>query len=146
MATDTRKTWSRQQQAGSESGFLLLEALLSMVLLALLMHGITQMLLVGLVVDSGAGHLTTSTALATAKMEELRNTDYATLAVGGSMTTNVTGFFDEYDVDADGVNDVVRRWTVADLGSSKRLSVAVVSIAEDMGASKATTLVSLMAP
>jgi len=146
MVTGTRIASSRLRARASERGFTMIEALLSMVLLALMMHGITQMLLIGLVVDAGAGHLTTSTALATAKMEELRNTAYASLTPGGSTTTNTTGFFDEYDVDGDGVSDSVRRWSVVDLGSSKRLSVTVVSTAPDIGAAKTTNLVSLMAP
>ena len=67
----------------AEGGFTLIEALVALFILSIVSLSMAQMIGMGLMVDANSEHLTSATTLSVNKLEELRNSDYASLTAGG---------------------------------------------------------------
>ena len=78
-------------------------------------------------------------------MEELTRSAYVDLVTGGDINADVGGFFETLDVDADGIDDYVRRWEVVDLGAEMRIRVRVIALLDVIGPPKEATYVTLKA-
>jgi prepilin-type N-terminal cleavage/methylation domain-containing protein len=126
-------------------GFSLIEVLIALFLSAIVFLMLAQMLGVGVEAGRAATDITSAAALAGDRLEELSQIEYSLLAPGGSIGADVGGFSDILDVDGDGINDYLRRWEIADLGSSKRIRVRVISLLEVIGPAKEATYVTLIA-
>ncbi len=129
----------------ADAGFTLVELLIALFLLTIISLALAQMVGISVVTNRASTDYTEASYAATDKMEELRDTDYATLAGGGSLDADIGGFSDILDIDGDGNNDYTRRWLVTDLGDSKRISVRVISQLAAFGPAKNVTLVALLA-
>ena len=112
----------------------------------LILLTVAELMITGLYVHRSATDITETTALASERLEELRNSEYDLLLPGGSIAVNSAGFSDNIDVDADGVDDYTRRWEVLDLGDRKEIRVRAISLLSTMGPPKEATLHFLMAP
>lgn len=124
----------------SEKGTTLVEALISIFLASMIFLSIAQLIGIGVYVDRASEDITQATTVAEEKVEELRNTAYAALAVGGSIDADVAGFFDTKDVDGDGAGDYPRRWKITDLGTYKLIEVRATSTLQTIGPAKMATL------
>ena len=128
-----------------EQGISVLEALVSLFIMTVVALSVARMIGVGVAVNRASEDVTTTTALAEQKMEELRSMQYAAIPVGGSLTSDAKGFFDELDPNGDARPDYRRRWRVSDSGVSKTIEVYVVSELEVIGDAKETSLAYLVA-
>lgn len=128
-----------------EQGISVLEALITLFIMTVIALSVGRMLGVGVVVNRASEDVTTTTALAEQKMEELRSMEYATIPVGGSLELDVTGFFDELDANGDTTPDYRRRWRVTDSGVSKTIELYVCSELQAIGDPKETSLAYLVA-
>lgn len=129
-----------------EQGFSLLEILVALFVVSLILVGIAQLIGFAVYVHSTAEDLTQTTALAADKMEELRDMSYAALVPGGSVDSDIPGFFDNPDIDADGTGDYTRRWEINDLVTHKRIRVRTISFLAKIGPPKDAIVVALVAP
>jgi type II secretory pathway pseudopilin PulG len=120
----------------NSAGFLLVEVLVALFLASLIFLVLAALISFAVFVAKTSDNLTGATALAATKIEELRSTDYDALSVGGSTAADVTDFFDEPDIDADGQPDFHRRWEVIDQGTTKLIRVYVSSELEMVGMPK----------
>ena len=127
----------------TSAGFLLVEVLVALFLASLIFLVLAALISFAVFTAKTSDNLTGATALAATKVEELRSTDYDLLVAGGSTATDVAGFFDDADVNADGFNDFYRRWEIIDQGTTKLITVFVSSELEMVGMPKdaAMTLV-----
>ncbi len=131
--------------AVAATGMSVVEALVSLFIMTVLALAVARMIGVGVVLNRASEDVTTTTALAERKMEELRSLDYAAIPTGGSLAFDDTGFFDAHDTDGDNRVDYRRRWRVTDSGVSKTIEVYVVSEMEAIGDPKETTLAYMVA-
>ena len=132
--------------APPEAGFTLVEALVAMFVTTLILLTIGELLITSLYVHRSATDVTETTALASERLEQLRNTKYDLLTAGGSIAVNAAGFSETVDIDADGVEDYSRRWEILDLGDRKEIRVRAISLLMTMGPPKEATLYLLVAP
>jgi len=130
---------------GPTDGFSLIEVVVAVFMAGLVFLMMAQMIGVGVEANRAATDTTRAGALAADQMEALTRIDYADLTPGGNINADVNGFSETLDVDADGINDYVRRWEIADLGSEKRIRVRVVSLLDVVGPPKEATYVTLKA-
>lgn len=130
---------------GAEHGVSILESLISLFFMTVIALSVARMIGVGVVVNRASEDVTVTTSLAEQKMEELRSMEYASIQVGGSLTVDSTGFFDEIDTTGDARPDYRRRWQVTDSGVSKTIRVYAVSEMEAIGDAKETSLAYLVA-
>ncbi len=131
-------------RSGGE-GFSLVEVLVAMFMAALMFLMTAQMVGPGVEANRAASDTTRASTLAGDRLEELTQLTYLNLTPGGSIAADVGGFSDTIDVDGDGRTDYIRRWEIADLGSTKRIRVRVMSTLAVVGPSKETTYVTLVA-
>jgi len=129
---------------GSEAGFTLIEALMSIFILTLLALSLGQLVGVGMLANKTAADMTQATALAGAKLEELRNGDYNDLVAGGSLDADVVGYNDTIDNNADGNDDYRRRWQVADQPGGKTVEVRTIALRDGIGPAKAATVATVV--
>jgi len=132
-------------KANIEAGFSLVEVLVALFMAALVFLMMAQMLGVGVEASRAASDTTKTGALAGDRMEELTRSAYVDLVTGGDINANVGGFFETLDVDADGIDDYVRRWEVVDLGAEMRIRVRVIALLDVIGPPKVATYVTLKA-
>lgn len=123
----------------------MVESIIALFLLTLVLLSSAQMIGYGVKVHQVSVEIVGASALAEDQMENLRNTDYAALAAGGSVASDTAGFFDTPDVDLDGIVDYTRRWQVVDNGTNKVITVRVIVPRTTMGAAKEATVTSLVA-
>jgi len=142
-----KKAGYEESRASGEraAGFSLVEVLVAIFMAGLVFLMMGQMLGVGVEANRAASDTTRSAALAGNRLEELTRLDYDALVPGGGLNADVGGFFDTFDVNADGVDDYVRRWEITDLGPEKRIRVRVVALLDVIGPPKETTYVTLIA-
>lgn len=131
--------------ARNDAGVSLIEALVTMVLIAFLMLSIAQLIGASVLAHKASDDVTQVTAFAEQKLEELRNLDYDALTAGGSIAADVGGFFETEDIDGDGNDDFRRRWLVTDNGTSKDITVFSEAIRAVSGPAKNATLFALVA-
>ncbi len=132
-------------KARIEAGFSLIEVLVALFMAGLVFLMMAQLLGVGVEVSRAASDTTKAAALASDRMEELTQSDYDDLVAGGDINADVGGFSENLDLDADGVDDYVRRWEITDLGSSMRIRVRVIALLDVIGPPKEATFVTLKA-
>ncbi len=132
--------------APREAGFTLVETLVAMFVTTLILLSVAQLMITGLYVHRSATDLTETTALSSERLEQLRNTQYDLLLPGGSIVVNAAGFWENLDINGDGVDDYARRWEVLDLGDRKEIRVRTTSLLITMGPPKEATLHLLVAP
>ncbi len=132
-------------QDPGQAGFSLVEVLVALFLAALVFLMMAQMLSLGVVANRAASDTTQAGALAGDRMENLTQSAYADLVPGGDINTDVVGFSENLDLDADGRDDYLRRWEITDLGSAMRIRVRVIALLDVIGPPKEATYVTLKA-
>ena len=90
------------------AGFSLIEVLLAMMILGLSVLAVGPMFVYGMRKSASSADLGKVGAAAVKEMELLRAASFGSLTAGGSLTGNVTSFFDTTDP------SVILRWTIAD--------------------------------
>jgi prepilin-type N-terminal cleavage/methylation domain-containing protein len=126
-----------------EEGFTFVEVIVAMFLLALIALSVASLFVFALRNCSAAGDMTEVGVAAAQRMEILRGTDFAALTAGGSLSSNVTGYFDTSRPDC------IVRWTISDNTSPptrKTISVMAVGVRAIAGRAKTVTLSELRAP
>lgn len=108
----------RVSPAAEEAGFTLIEALFAMVILIFGLLAVTNLLIVGASSNSTANQSSATTALASEQMERLKAIPFTTLATGGSLTADSTGFFRDDAID--GVGPMKTRWTITSPSTQTR--------------------------
>jgi hypothetical protein len=116
-----------------------------MFILTIVSLSMAQMIGLGVLADANSDHLTSATALAANKLEELRNSDFDSITAGGSLASDETGFFESLDVDANGNADYTRRWAVTDQNGGKLLEVVVIASADAFGGQRQATAATVVA-
>ena len=132
-------------ESAHERGMSLIEALVSLLILTMVLMSMAQMIGIGVLVNRASEDITSITALAEQRLEQLRSVDYAAIPIGGSIAADSPGFFDTLDVDGDGVNDYTRRWLVTDSGTTKMIQVRVFSLLQVIGPAKEATIALMVA-
>ena len=128
----------------STAGISLIEVVLAMGLTSIVLLSTAPLIGLAVYANHASKDLTLCTALARAKIDELRNISFS-VTPGGSLDTDIPGFSNTHDVDADGVVDYTRRWEITDLGPTKQISIRVISSLDTMGPAKEATIVTLVA-
>ncbi|MGD8329393.1 MAG: prepilin-type N-terminal cleavage/methylation domain-containing protein [Acidobacteriota bacterium] len=128
-----------------EGGFSLIEVMVAMFMATLVFLMMAQMIGVGVEANRAATDTTRAGALAADQMESLTRLEYADLVPGGNINADVNGYSETLDIDADGINDYVRRWEITDLGAEMRIRVRVISLLDVIGPPKEATYVTLKA-
>jgi len=131
------------RQARSAEGFTLVESLVAMLLLLLGLLAIAPMFILSMKVAESSADVGTVGAVAMEEMETLRGTDYLTLDAGGSLTSDVAGYF------LDTTDEFKVRWTVTDSTGAakyKTLQVRVIAPRQVLGLAKEVTIQSVRAP
>ena len=130
----------------TQEGFTLVEALVALFVTTLILLSIAELMTASLYIHRSAADLTETTALAAERLEQLRKTGYAQLIPGGSVDVNSAGFFEQLDLDSDGIDDYTRRWEIRDLGDRKEIWVRTISTMAATGTAKQATLTAILAP
>jgi hypothetical protein len=94
----------------AEAGFTLVEALISIVVLVFGLLAITNLMLVAASSNSVANQSTAAAAVASQTLENLKAVPFGSLAAGGSVTSDATGYFQD-DV-VPGVGIMHTRWQI----------------------------------
>lgn len=123
-----------------DGGFTLVEVLLAMALMFVGMLAAAPLFVFAMKETAAGADLGTVGAAAVDRMELLRANDFYSLAAGGSLTSDVSGYSDtshaQYTV----------RWLIADNATPatmKTISVRAVASRQSIGLAKEVTLVSL---
>lgn len=123
-----------------DGGFSLVEVLLAMALMFVGMMAAAPLFVFAMKETAAGADLGTVGAAAVDRMEDLRANDFYSLAAGGSLSSNVSGYSDtsnpQYTV----------RWVIADNATPatmKTISVRAVASRQAIGLAKEVTLVSL---
>lgn len=126
-------------------GFGFVETLIALALLSFTVLGVSQMMVTGIYVSEASADMTSATALAAERLEALRATDYDTLAVGGSLTANVEGFYEGLDLDPAPGAEIIRRWQITDVGNAYQLDVRVLGPDNATGGNRDVRLTAIVA-
>lgn len=129
----------------NERGFSLLETMLAMLIMLMILLSVAQLFGMSVAVNKAADDITQVTSLASEMVEQLKARGYDGLTAGGSLSTNATGFFDTPSVDADVNAEFTRRWLLTDNGDHMQIDVRVVAASQLHGATKETTVTSIVA-
>jgi len=124
-------------------GFTLIEVVVGVLLLAIGLLATVPMFVYAARENAVGGDLGVVGARAVQRLEILRGSSWLSLAVGGSLDSNVAGYFDDSDP------DVVVRWTVTDNASpdpSKTVVVRAIAQRVVVGRKKQATLVVVRGP
>lgn len=140
-----KSTISSARPQDSRDGFSLIEVLIAMFMAGLVFLMLAQMIGIGVEANRAATDTTRAGALASDRLEDLTRLEYDDLAPGGDVNADVAGYFETLDVDADGLNDYVRRWEIADLGTEMRIRVRVIALLDVVGPPKEANYVALKA-
>ncbi|MCP3980896.1 MAG: prepilin-type N-terminal cleavage/methylation domain-containing protein [bacterium] len=125
--------------ARSTGGFTLVEVMLALFLLALGVLASAPMFVLAMQGNAAADDVGAANALAEQRLELLRTSDYDTLVPGGSLTSNVTGFFDDTNP------DFIIRWEIATNATppSRALTVQATALRSTIGVAKQSTITTL---
>ena len=119
-------------------GFSLVEVLVALFLISLGLLAAAPMFIYATQGNAVGADLGTVGAVAVERMELLRSANYGVLTAGGSLTSNVSGYFDNSNP------AVIVRWTVADdtVGpvTMKTITVRVVTTRRVVGQRKEITM------
>ncbi len=94
----------------SDSGFTLVEALVAIVILVFGLIAVTNLMLVAASSNSVANQSTAAATIASQKLEQLKAQPFTSLAAGGGVASDVTGFYQDDDVP--GVGRIHTRWAI----------------------------------
>jgi prepilin-type N-terminal cleavage/methylation domain-containing protein len=122
---------------GSASGFTLLEVLVAMFLIGIGVLAAAPMFMYAMQGNAVGGDFGSVGAVAVERMELLRATDYFSLPAGGSLTSDVTNYFDLSNP------DVTQRWSITDNttpAGTKTITVRVIANRQVVGDRKEVTL------
>ena len=122
-----------------EKGFTLAEVLSALFVVGMGILALGPLFVQGAQVTASSDTMSATSAAAVERLELLRATGFNTLAAGGSLTSNTTGFFDASDP------EVTVRWTVANNATPptlKTLTVRAISNTSPMGQAKVCELTS----
>jgi hypothetical protein len=123
-------------------GFSLVEALVALLLLTLGLLATAPMFVYASKVTASGADMGRVGSIDVRRLEILRASGFSSLTAGGSLTSNVTGYFDT------SVPQYTVRWTVADNATPptvKTVTVRVLDTRTIVGAAKEITLVTLRA-
>jgi len=123
-------------------GFTLVEVLLALFLIGLALVAAAPMFISAVKETASGADLGSVGARAVDRMELLRQSDFFSLAAGGDLASNVSGFSDTGDP------NFTVRWQITDNASPatlKTVSVRVIATRVAMGLQKEITLTSLRA-
>jgi prepilin-type N-terminal cleavage/methylation domain-containing protein len=123
-------------------GFSLVEILIAILLLGLSLIAVVPLFLQATRSNASAAEIGTLGALASQRMELLRQIPFGNLTAGGSLTTNQTGYFDGSDP------DFILRWRITDDATPptiKTIDVRIVALRAPIGLPKEITMSSLAA-
>lgn len=135
----------RRSILSSETAFSLVELMVSLLLISVAILTTASLVMTGTFINHTSADLTAVTTLASERVAQLNSLQYGQLLAGGSLDTDVDGFSESVDVDADGIDDVSVRWLVTDLGSAKRIDVLADADDAVMSDRQSITLVALVA-
>lgn len=107
-----------------ERGVGLVEVLIALALVGLGAVSIAQSMVSGVLTSGTAEQLTLMYTGASDLIERLRVLPPSQVTAGGSVETDVAGYFDAYDADLDGNAETARRWQVIDHGDYREFRVA----------------------
>lgn len=111
---------SCKHSSGNSSGFTLIECVIAMVIALVGLMAVYSLVVLSIQTQTVSRELAVANSLARSKIEELRNS--APRASGGSLTSNVDGFYD-----APPGSDYLRRWQISeDLAGTQIVTVATV--------------------
>jgi type II secretory pathway pseudopilin PulG len=122
------------------SGFTLVEALVAALLLALALLAAVPLFTQAMHGADASGALGSASAAAEERFELLRATTYGSLPAGGSLTSDVTGYFDTPQP------DMVVRWQIVDNvspASTKTITVRAIRQGSGPGPARQVELVTL---
>ena len=102
------------QDGRTEAGFTLVEALVAIVVLVFGLIGVTNLMIVAASSNSVANQGTAAATIAARQLELLKATPYNTLAAGGAVDSDVSGF--NRDDQLPGVGLIHTRWEVVATG------------------------------
>ena len=97
-----------------ERGFTLVEVFMASSIVTMVLIAISTLFVLSMKLNAASGDYTEAVALAQERMERLKDTSYEALTAGGSVDSEVTGYFENIDVDSNGTNDFRVTWEVAD--------------------------------
>jgi len=126
-------------RGSAERGITLVEILLALVLLAGGILAVLPLFVQGTQVTAASADMGTVGAEAVRRMEVLRRLGYVDVVVGGSVTSDVTGYFEDR-------NGTTVRWAIAGIGSPpqvKTITVRAIADRDVAGLQKETTLVTM---
>jgi len=122
----------------TESGFTLIEVLLALFLIAIGLLAAAPMFVYGAKVRAASGDIGILGSGAVMKLEALRRAKFGSLAAGGNLGSNVSGYFDASDP------AFTLRWTISDdVSPARKKTITMVAIATrvtSMGPRKMLTL------
>jgi len=128
------------RDARGAEGFTLVEVLLALFLIGIGVLAAAPMFIYAMQGNAVGADLGWVGAVGVERMELLRAEDYDNLPAGGSLTTNVTGYFDT------GTQGVTVRWTITDNtvpARTKTITVLVVADRQVVGEQKNVTLTTI---
>lgn len=123
-----------------DGGFSLVEVLLAMALMFVGLMAAAPLFVFAMKETAAGADLGTVGAAAVDRMELLRANDFYSLAAGGSLSSNVSGYSDTSS------SQYTVRWVIADNATPatmKTISVRAVASRQTIGLAKEVTLVSL---
>jgi len=123
-----------------DGGFSLVEVLLAMALMFVGLMAAAPLFVFAMKETAAGADLGTVGAAAVDRMELLRANDFYSLAAGGSLSSNVSGYSDTSS------SQYTVRWVIADNATPatmKTISVRAVASRQSIGLAKEVTLVSL---
>jgi prepilin-type N-terminal cleavage/methylation domain-containing protein len=122
-----------------ERGFTLIEVLIAMVILTIALVSMAELMAITMRLQMLGRNETASIRLAQSKIDQLVAVNFtnATVAVGGSLTSDTTGYFDTP------VNNYKRRWQIAAIAGETRVRTLTVRIIPDIADRRANAQVEL---
>ena len=102
------------QSQGSQAGFTLVEALVAIVILVFGLIAVTNLMLVAASSNSVANQSTAAATIAAQRLEQLKAITFGDvrLAPGGSVTSDLGGFFSSPDDIVPGAGQIHSRWQI----------------------------------
>ena len=128
--------WGPDMQKRS-NGVTLVEVLIAMFLIGIGVLAAAPMFMYAMQGNAVGGDFGSVGAVAVERMELLRSTDYFSLPAGGSLTSNVTDYFDVRNP------EVTQRWSITNNTTppgTKTIAVRVIANRQVVGERKEVTL------